>query len=133
MPIALKCRSCGHTGRAPDKAAGKRITCPKCGAALQVPASDSVAGVGPSRAERPEAELTQEEAPPIGSPGPPPLPPQAEDDSGQQKPSTFLANDWSRATVAEAHLDRPLLIVLTGFYSAIQAMSYLAALILAVG
>jgi hypothetical protein len=32
MAIPAKCPSCGHTGKAPDKALGKRIACPKCGA-----------------------------------------------------------------------------------------------------
>jgi hypothetical protein len=31
MAIPAKCPSCGHTGKAPDKALGKRIACPKCG------------------------------------------------------------------------------------------------------
>jgi hypothetical protein len=30
MAIPAKCPACGHTGRAPEKAVGKRITCPKC-------------------------------------------------------------------------------------------------------
>lgn len=31
MAIHAECPSCGHTGRAPDNAAGKNIKCPKCG------------------------------------------------------------------------------------------------------
>ncbi len=31
MAIPAKCPSCGHSGSAPDKALGKRISCPKCG------------------------------------------------------------------------------------------------------
>jgi hypothetical protein len=36
MAIPAKCPSCGHTGRAPEKALGKRITCPKCGSTFQL-------------------------------------------------------------------------------------------------
>jgi hypothetical protein len=97
-----------------------------------VPASEPAAAVLPSPAERPETELTQDEAVPIPqrSSGPPPLPPQAEEDSAHNERSTFLSNDWSRATVAESHRDRPVLIVLIGFYSAIQTIIYFAAFFL---
>ena len=37
MPIPISC-SCGARMSAPDTAAGKRVKCPKCGAALAVPA-----------------------------------------------------------------------------------------------
>jgi hypothetical protein len=37
MAIAAKCPTCGHTGNAPDKALGKRITCPKCRSTFQLP------------------------------------------------------------------------------------------------
>jgi hypothetical protein len=36
MAIPAKCPSCGHTGSAPDKALGKRITCPKCRSTFQL-------------------------------------------------------------------------------------------------
>jgi hypothetical protein len=36
MAIPAKCPSCGHTGKAPDKAVGKRIACPKCGTKFQL-------------------------------------------------------------------------------------------------
>jgi hypothetical protein len=36
MSIPAKCPSCGHTGSAPDKALGKRITCPKCHSTFQL-------------------------------------------------------------------------------------------------
>jgi predicted RNA-binding Zn-ribbon protein involved in translation (DUF1610 family) len=37
MPITAVCPSCQSKVRAPDKAAGKRVKCPKCGAVLDVP------------------------------------------------------------------------------------------------
>jgi hypothetical protein len=35
MAIPATCPNCGHTGRAPEKAIGKRIACPQCGAKFQ--------------------------------------------------------------------------------------------------
>jgi Suppressor of fused protein (SUFU) len=36
MAIPATCPSCGHTGSAPDKALGKRITCPECGSKFRL-------------------------------------------------------------------------------------------------
>src|SRR5262245_47463842 len=36
MVLPATCPSCGHFGRAPDSAAGKRITCPKCGSVFEL-------------------------------------------------------------------------------------------------
>ncbi|HLN26428.1 MAG TPA: hypothetical protein VK395_01645 [Gemmataceae bacterium] len=41
MPISLTCSICKSKMRAPDKAAGKRVKCPKCGKAINVPAAAS--------------------------------------------------------------------------------------------
>jgi len=38
VPIEIACPTCGRRLRAPDSAAGKRVKCPKCEAAIQVPA-----------------------------------------------------------------------------------------------
>ncbi|MBM3999295.1 MAG: hypothetical protein FJ297_07110 [Planctomycetes bacterium] len=44
MPITIACR-CGQKLNVKDELAGKRVKCPKCGAALSIPGSDpSVAG-----------------------------------------------------------------------------------------
>ena len=39
MPIEIKCDSCGKRYRAPDKAAGRRVTCKSCGKTIPVPAA----------------------------------------------------------------------------------------------
>jgi hypothetical protein len=36
MAIPAKCPSCGHVGKAPDKALGKMIRCPECGKGFQL-------------------------------------------------------------------------------------------------
>src|SRR5262249_17981556 len=36
MTIPAKCPSCGHTGRAQNRALGMRVTCPKCGKKFQL-------------------------------------------------------------------------------------------------
>jgi hypothetical protein len=40
MAIPAKCPSCGHTGNAPEKALGKRISCPKCGSTFKLPGAE---------------------------------------------------------------------------------------------
>lgn len=40
MPIEVTCTSCSRRLRVPDKAAGKRIKCPKCASAISVPRAD---------------------------------------------------------------------------------------------
>ena len=42
MPIKISCR-CGQRFQAPDKMAGKKARCPKCGDALQIPAASGQA------------------------------------------------------------------------------------------
>ena len=37
MPIVIQCSGCQRRFRAPDKAAGKRVQCPKCSTVFQVP------------------------------------------------------------------------------------------------
>lgn len=48
MPISVQCNSCQSTLKAPDKAAGKKLKCPKCSNAIVLPAQDPVgAGAQP--------------------------------------------------------------------------------------
>lgn len=44
MNIAIRCGSCQATLKAPDKLAGKKVKCPKCGQAIAVPAGAVPAG-----------------------------------------------------------------------------------------
>src|SRR5688572_3636665 len=53
MPIAVVCGSCHSKLNAPDAAAGKSVKCPKCKAALTVPA-----------ATEPQFEVVDEPEPP---------------------------------------------------------------------
>src|SRR5688500_12017991 len=41
MPIEVSCRSCAGQFRVPDTAAGKKIRCPKCKGAIDVPAASA--------------------------------------------------------------------------------------------
>ena len=50
MPITLGCPSCGKRFRARDESAGKRVKCPYCQAAVQVPMSDEADPAGASAA-----------------------------------------------------------------------------------
>jgi uncharacterized protein DUF4339 len=34
MPLTMSCLVCGRTGRIPDELRGKKVKCPKCGAAI---------------------------------------------------------------------------------------------------
>ena len=43
MPVPVTCSGCSTRFRVPDKAAGKRIKCPKCQNVISVPAADGVA------------------------------------------------------------------------------------------
>jgi hypothetical protein len=43
MPIDIVCPSCGKRLKAPDTAAGKRVKCPQCSAAVPVPAAPAAA------------------------------------------------------------------------------------------
>src|SRR5437763_77304 len=52
MPIPLTC-SCTARMNAPDSAAGKKVRCPKCGAALAVPGGAPAASPPPAPSKRP--------------------------------------------------------------------------------
>ncbi len=42
MPISLSCPTCGKRLKAPDEAAGKTVTCPKCSCRMTLPTSEPV-------------------------------------------------------------------------------------------
>lgn len=46
MAISVRCDSCGSKLNAPDAAAGRRVKCPKCGAAVVLPAAPPAAQPG---------------------------------------------------------------------------------------
>lgn len=46
MPIPITCPSCETSARVPDRFAGKRVKCKKCGQALTVPEADDPGGFG---------------------------------------------------------------------------------------
>jgi len=65
MPIEAKCQACGVRFRAPDKYAGKRVKCPKCAAAIQIPADGQEQATDqPAAEQKPEAETVQAQKPP---------------------------------------------------------------------
>ena len=66
MPIRVDCLTCRKWYKAPDKAAGKVVKCPGCGAELKVPAD------APPIAEAPKAPGSPSAAP--AKPVPPPVP-----------------------------------------------------------
>lgn len=47
MPIAIQCGSCQAKINAPDKLAGKKIKCPKCGQVMAIPASPASIATAP--------------------------------------------------------------------------------------
>ena len=50
MPIPVTCSQCNSKLQAPDAAAGKRVKCPKCGAAIEVASAttEEAAGIVPA-------------------------------------------------------------------------------------
>ncbi len=76
MPITARCPSCGGTVKAPDHLAGRTVKCPKCTAAITLPAAAGDPGAirtapppGPTPAPLPPAD-------PVSA-GPPPRPARA--------------------------------------------------------
>jgi len=57
MPIEAKCQACGVRFRAPDKYAGKRVKCPKCAAAIQIPADGQEQATDHPESEEDEATM----------------------------------------------------------------------------
>lgn len=73
MPITLGCPSCGKRFRARDESAGKKVKCPYCQAAVQVPtAEESASASAPTAALPPPPPAVSSPRP---APPPRPLPP----------------------------------------------------------
>lgn len=83
MPITLGCPSCGKRFRARDESAGKKVKCPYCQSAVQVPSPDESASAGAPTAPLPTAPVG---GPPRSSPGRPLPPPPA--------PVVATPDDW---------------------------------------
>src|SRR5262245_1798800 len=75
MPITLGCPSCGKRFRARDESAGKKVKCPYCQAAVQVPTPEESASAGAATAPLPGAPGSAPAfsfSPPAAPPKPPP-------------------------------------------------------------
>ncbi len=77
MPITLGCPSCGKRFRARDESAGKKVKCPYCQAAVQVPTADEAASSAAPTASLPlppPPSVAARSAPPPRPLPPPPAP-----------------------------------------------------------
>ena len=55
MPVKVSCPDCAASLKAPDKARGKALKCPKCGGRIKVPAADGPAAAPTRRKAKPKA------------------------------------------------------------------------------
>lgn len=81
MPIEFQCPACQAALRVPDDAIGKQAKCPRCGQIVTVvgtPRHEPDFGVGPA------------DAPPIGQPPVPPVPPDVNPYAPPQTPVSYL-------------------------------------------
>ena len=62
MPVEVKCDSCNKRFRVPDKYAGKRVKCPGCKGAIDVPGA-APSGAKPSSSAKPAGKTTPAEEP----------------------------------------------------------------------
>ena len=77
MPIVVTCPGCSTTLKAPDNAAGRRLKCPKCTSAIDVPAPappEEIVEDLPAGAiqEEPAAPMPAHATPQERAPAPPP-------------------------------------------------------------
>ncbi len=87
MPIEVKCPSCQRKFRVPDKAAGKRIKCPKCTGAISVPAGQAPAASGGAPASTAPAVAPAPSTPAPKSTPAPTVP-------AKQTPAASLPDAW---------------------------------------
>lgn len=101
MPITLGCSSCGKRFRARDESAGKRVKCPYCQAAVQVPSADESASAAAPTGPIPADSGT----PPVPAsrplpPPPPPAPVVATPDEWGASPSSAAPPAFHSPTAA---------------------------------
>ena len=99
MPITLGCPSCGKRFRARDESAGKKVKCPYCQAAVQVPTPDDApGGAGMAPPSVPDSAPVPAPLPRPVPPSPParplPVPP--------PKPVLASPDDWGALPSAPA-------------------------------
>ena len=75
MPLSVECQECGTKYNVPDKLAGKRAKCKKCGATMSIPEPDVAIGFAPDddplAALQDLARQSGEDAAPEPAPAPP--------------------------------------------------------------
>ena len=76
MPFTIACPSCSTRFTAPDTAAGKRVRCPKCQAAVPIPAAEAEDGF----------EVVDDPAPPAKPAKKKPVVVEDEDDDEEERP-----------------------------------------------
>ena len=64
MTFECRCPGCGGRFRAADEAAGRRVACPKCGAAIQLPGPSKPAPPSPSPPEPKQVSASPKATPP---------------------------------------------------------------------
>jgi hypothetical protein len=101
MPITLGCPSCGKRFRARDESAGKKVKCPYCQAAVQVPSPEEAAAAGAPTAPLPPppSGLIPPAPPRTGPPGRPLPPPPA--------PVVASPDDWGALPTAPPPVQPP--------------------------
>ncbi|MBM3979128.1 MAG: hypothetical protein FJ304_02365 [Planctomycetes bacterium] len=90
MPITLGCPSCGKRFRARDESAGKKVKCPYCQAAVQVPTAEESGSAGAPTASLPSDSGT----PAVPAPRAVPSTPSA--------PVVATPDDWGASPTAPA-------------------------------
>ncbi len=102
MPITLGCSSCGKRFRARDESAGKKVKCPYCQSAVQVPTSEEAAAAGAPTAPIP-ADSSPVPVPasrPVPPPRPAPVPPPPPARPAPPVAPALVSGDWGALPTA---------------------------------